>query len=263
MGDDCGGLFGQDAYSVRLDWGPTGAAAVCTDVVMVVDVLSFSTTVTVAVERGMRVFPFAWNDARAKDLATAQDAVVAVGRLEASKDDVATAPTLSPAGLLTGPVWPRVVMPSPNGATIAGRLQDAGATVAVGCLRNASAAAGWLAAALAAGQRVAVVAAGERWSDDDSLRPALEDHLGAGAVIWALSELVGDEGLSPEASAAADLFEACRGRLAQMMQTCVGGRELAAKGFSADVAVAADLDASTVVPVLVDGAFSDHRSWRV
>ena len=102
-----------------------------------------------------------------------------------------------------------------------------------------------------------MVAAGERWSRDDSLRPSLEDHLGAGAILSALAALAGGDGFSPEASVAADLFEASRGRLVRHIQTCVGGRELAAKGFAADVALAAGLDRSTVVPVLIRGAFED------
>ena len=53
---------GQAAYAVRFDWGPTGAAAVAegADLAVVVDVLSFTTTLTVAVERGMKVFPYRW-----------------------------------------------------------------------------------------------------------------------------------------------------------------------------------------------------------
>ena len=46
-----------------------------------VDVLSFTTTLTVAVERGMTVLPFAWKDARAAEYAAERDAVLAVGRL--------------------------------------------------------------------------------------------------------------------------------------------------------------------------------------
>ena len=44
----------QTASTLRLEWGPTGAAAVgpgC-GVAVVVDVLSFTTTVTVAADRG-------------------------------------------------------------------------------------------------------------------------------------------------------------------------------------------------------------------
>lgn len=93
-------LYGQGSYLVRLDWGAVGAQACLADVCVVVDVLSFSTSVTIAVERGMQVLPFPWKDARAADFAWANDAVLAVGRLEATKDGAVPAPSLSPAGLL-------------------------------------------------------------------------------------------------------------------------------------------------------------------
>ena len=61
--------FSQGRYQVRLDWGPAGAATLGADVVVVVDVLSFSTAVTVAVDRGTRVIPCPWSDERAAALA--------------------------------------------------------------------------------------------------------------------------------------------------------------------------------------------------
>jgi 2-phosphosulfolactate phosphatase len=57
--------WSQASYDVRFDWGPTGAAAMAADVTVVVDVLSFTTTLSVAVERGIEVFPFRWKDVRA------------------------------------------------------------------------------------------------------------------------------------------------------------------------------------------------------
>jgi 2-phosphosulfolactate phosphatase len=61
--------------------------------------------------------------------------------------------------------------------------------------------------------------------------------------------------MSPEALAAADLYEAGRRHLVERMRSCASARELAAKGFSSDVDAAAALDASRVVPVLRDGSF--------
>lgn len=248
-------LFGQSGFDVRLDWGPVGAAAAQADIAVVVDVLSFSTSVTIAVERGMQVLPYRWKGPQAAEFAAAHDAVLAVGRLEAAKPGAVPAPSLSPAGLLACEVTPRLVLPSPNGSTIAAALADGQSAVAVGCLRNARAVAAWLAPAAEAGRSIVVVAAGERWSYDDSLRPALEDHLGAGAILSWLVALGHGEGFSPEAQAAVDVFKASRDRLAERMRTCVGGRELSARGFGSDVEVAADLDVSTTVPLLVDGVF--------
>ena len=255
-------VFGQAPYRVRLDWGPVGARATQGGVAVVVDVLSFTTSVTVAVERGMRVLPFPWRDDRASDFARRRGAVLAVGRLEArtpGSTGVTGAPSLSPAGLLTCETVPSLVLPSPNGSTIAAALQQAAPAteVVAGCLRNASAVGDHLTAALDRGLSVSVVAAGERWAEDDSLRPALEDHLGAGAVLARVVERGHGALLSPEARAAADLFAATRPRLAEVLRACVGGRELMATGFADDVEVAAALDVATVVPVLGDGAFGD------
>jgi 2-phosphosulfolactate phosphatase len=247
--------FGQGEFAVRLDWGPVGAQATRADVAVVVDVLSFSTSVTVAVERGMRVYPYRWNGAQAAAFAAQHDAVVAVGRLEATRTGLVTAPSLSPASLLACEAVPRLILPSPNGSTIAAALRECGATVAIGCLRNAQAVARWLVPAVEAGRSVAVVAAGERWSSDNSLRPALEDHLGAGAILSGLVALVGGDYVSPEAWAAGEMFDAGLDQLRTRLHGCVSGRELTGQGFGADVDIAADLNASTIVPVLVDGAF--------
>lgn len=248
-------VFGQHRHAVRFDWGPVGAQVAEADLAVVVDVLSFSTSVCVAVERGMCVFPYRWKGPDAAAYARDHDAVLAVGRLESTLSDSPAPLSLSPAALLTAPSVPRLVLPSPNGSTITTILDEAGAQVVVGCFRNAAAVAELIAARLELGGSVAVIAAGERWRDDDSLRPALEDHLGAGAVLAALARLGYRKAMSPEATVAAVLFDAVRPRLSQSMHECVGARELEAMGFRSDVDVAASWDVSRVTPTLVDGAF--------
>lgn len=249
-------LYGQGSYLVRLDWGAVGAQACLADVCVVVDVLSFSTSVTIAVERGMQVLPFPSKDARAADFARENDAVLAVGRLEATKDGAVPSPSLSWAGLLACDPVPRLVLPSPNGSTIAAALREVGSAVLVGCLRNAAAVGRHLAVEAARGHSVAVVAAGERWGSDDSLRPALEDYLGAGAIISVLLALSPGLSVSPEAQAAARLFDASEHFLESWMRDSVGGRELSSLGFDADVAVATDLNSSDVVPAMVGATFT-------
>ncbi|QGN33236.1 2-phosphosulfolactate phosphatase [Microlunatus sp. Gsoil 973] len=252
-------LFGQRDFTVRFDWGPVGAEAMAADVAVVVDVLSFSTSVTIAVERGMRVFPYPWRGPRAEAFAAEHGAVLAMGRLEASRSPDLLAPSLSPVALQMCRFVPRVVLPSPNGSSIAELLRAGGSIVAAGCLRNAHAIAEWLAPTINAGRSVGVVAAGERWGGDDSLRPALEDHLGAGAILSELVELGFGDRMSPEAAAAAQLFDAASERLADRLHQCVGGRELIEAGFGTDVDVAAELNVSGSVPVLIDGAFRRAR----
>jgi 2-phosphosulfolactate phosphatase len=245
--------YAQTPYGVRFDWGPVGAERLgeqCSCVV-VVDVLSFTTSVTVAAEAGTRVFPYPWRDETAAMYAKDKHARLAVGRKQVSD---ANPWSLSPAALRRAPAADRLVLPSPNGSTIAAAAAKAGPTVVAGSLRNARATGRWLAAnAFGTPERpVAVIAAGERWPDG-SLRPAFEDLLGAGAVIAALTD-AGCSSVSPEAVVA----RVCVHTAADIpvaVTDCASGRELLAYGFAEDVAIATEIDASTTVPVLTDEAF--------
>lgn len=244
--------FMQAPHGVRFEWGPGGAANIASPGagLVIVDVLSFTTSVTVAVEAGTRVFPYAWRDDTAETFAGQKRAVLAVGRRSVT---AATPWSLSPAALRRAPFTPRLVLPSPNGSAIAAASRSD--TVVAGCLRNASAVGRWLAEqGFGTPERpLTVIAAGERWPDN-SLRPALEDLLGAGAIIAALR----DEKpvtLSPEAAAACACFQATPD-LAAAITYCVSGMELAAGGFAEDVAIATEINACTAVPVLTDEAFS-------
>jgi 2-phosphosulfolactate phosphatase len=68
-------------------------------------------------------------------------------------------------------------VPSPNGAALSFHTRHR--AVLAACLRNARVVAD---AAARLGSTVAVIAAGETWSSGE-FRPALEDLIGAGAVI--------------------------------------------------------------------------------
>ncbi len=231
---------------ICFEWGPTGAAAVVSSggVAVVVDVLSFTTTLSVAIDAGMTVFPFGWKDERAEAYAAQHDAVLARGR------SVREGVSLSPASVRAAVGVRRLVLPSPNGSSISFGLARSGATVVGASLRNATAVARWCADD---GRPVAVVAAGERWPDG-SLRPAVEDLWGAGAVLAALVD-GGAGDLSPEARVAEHAFRAVAPRLATELRGCASGRELVDAGFGADVDVAAELDVADAVPVLHEGAF--------
>ena len=244
--------FAQADYGVRFEWGLAGATQLAQQAgcLVVIDVLSFSTAVTVAVESGARVFPYRWRDATAAVFADRMDAGLAVGRSMASE----TSPwTLSPAALRRAPFTPRLVLPSPNGSTIAAAAE--GSTVVAGCLRNSTAVGRWLLdrGYGTAERPIAVIAAGERWPDG-SIRPALEDLLGAGAVIESLRR-GGAGSLSPEAAVAAAAY-AGTADVGAAVASCASGRELICGGYADDVAIATELNACEVVPVLADGAFA-------
>ncbi len=233
-------IYDQAEFAVRCEWGAQGVAqlAPISDVVIIVDVLSFTTSVDIAVGRGATVYPYGFRNDSARTYA------VAVGALLADHRHSAAGYTLSPASLLSIPAGTRIVLPSPNGSTLS---VSTGATPTLaGCLRNAQAVA---AAARTFGERIAVIPAGERWRDG-SLRPAWEDWAGAGAII---AHLPGTH--SPEAAAALAAFMAARDNLAAWMRGCSSGKELIEDGFAQDVELAAALNASRVAPRLHLGAY--------
>jgi 2-phosphosulfolactate phosphatase len=233
--------FSQAEFDVRCEWGEHGVAqlAPISDVVVVVDVLSFSTSVEIATSRHAMIFPYRWHDASAAVFAASVGAIVAHARRGGPGS------SLSPQSLVQLPRGTRLVMPSPNGATLT--LGPGTVPTIAGCVKNAQAVA---AAAQTYGKRIAIIPAGERWSSDRSLRPALEDWVGAGAII---SHLVGT--LSPEAHAAATTFRGVQSDLAGLLQSCGSGKELMARGFASDVRLASTLNVSTCVPVFRDGAY--------
>ncbi|MEV4809484.1 2-phosphosulfolactate phosphatase [Micromonospora avicenniae] len=245
-------VFAQPGSGARFDWGLTGAAElgrVCAALV-VVDVLSFTTAVEVAASRGMRVHPFPWGE-QAAEYASRIGATVAVGRRQTNPEQPWS---LSPAALSTAPVVADLVLPSPNGSAISAAASATGLPVVAACLRNARAVGRWLRRQGygSSAAPVGVIAAGERWPDG-SLRPGVEDQLGAASVLDALSGVPG--GLSVEAAMALAAL-ASTPDVPAAVRGCVSGRELTEGGFAGDVEIAVQVDVSDVVPVLHQGVFS-------
>ena len=126
-------------------------------VVVVVDVLSVTTTLSVAVDLGIEVFPSRLRDASAAAFAASRGAVLAVGRREAGPTGVSLSPVAvrraaADGGPLT--VTNRLVLPSPNGAAISRQLGEANALVVGACLRNGTACAEWAVKAVRGPARV-------------------------------------------------------------------------------------------------------------
>jgi 2-phosphosulfolactate phosphatase len=239
------------AAGVGFAWGLQGALATTepAGALVIVDVLSFTTSVTVAVGRGTTVYPHRWPDPSVEASAAENNAAWAVSRRDISVDHPWS---LSPTHLLSAPAPERLVLPSPNGSTIAASV--AATEVLAGCLRNATAVADWLVRHDYGGRErpVTVVAAGEHWPNGD-LRPALEDLLGAGAIIAALVRH--EATLSPDAAAANAAWVAARKDLYNVLRSCPSGQELTADGYDTDVVLAAEHDTQDTVPILAAGAF--------
>ncbi|MBV8370339.1 MAG: 2-phosphosulfolactate phosphatase [Candidatus Eremiobacteraeota bacterium] len=97
---------------------------------------------------------------------------------------------------------------------------------------------------------VAIVCAGEANGF------ALEDALGAGALVDALLAQIGDVELRDGARAAALLYRSVASRLPDAIASADHAQSLAHKGFAADITTSAALDTLTVVPTLRDGILS-------
>lgn len=219
--------FEQAGYALRFDWGQDGAARAGArgDVVVIVDTLRFSTTVAAHLATGATVEPRHWKD---------------------GSDTSLLSPRSAGARGLGGPI----ALASPNGAMCCRAASEAGASaVFAGALVNARAVA---AAVQGLASPTTVLACGERWPDG-SLRFAIEDLLGAGAIIAALPNLPS----SPEAKAARAAFLGAKKQLLARLLACGSGIELIDKGHEGDVHYAAQLSSLTVAPRLTNGIFSN------
>lgn len=133
---------------------------------------------------------------------------------------------------------------------------ETGAHVVVAGIRNAAAVATHvLDVQRSRGDRtsIAVIAAGE--ADASGPRFAVEDLLGAGAVVAALGDL-GIDHASPDAAVAGEGFRALRGAVRHLLTASGTGRLRSDAGERELVLAAAARDAASVVPVLRDGVFT-------
>ena len=206
-------------------------------IIIIIDVLSFSTCIEIINSRGAIAYPYQWQDKSATAFASSMNAELADKRGSGCY-------SLSPASLISITHRTRLVLPSPNGSSLS--LAVTTVPILTGCLRNCQAVA---LAAMEYGQTIAVIPAGEKWTDG-SLRPSFEDLVGAGAII---SYLKGS--LSPEAKLALAAYQGVHQTLEHLIKHCVSGQELIQRGFERDVELAAELNISDCVPTLIDGVY--------
>ena len=233
-------IYDQTGYDIACEWSAEGVSTLAptADVVIVVDVLTFTTCVEFATNQGAIIYPYRWKDETMYDFARKFNAEVA----DRNNPNGFSLSVTTLQNLLENT---RLVLPSPNGSTVS-LLAVEGVHVIAGCLRNCRAVAE---SAMRKGKRIAVIPAGERWKND-TLRPCVEDLIGVGAII---SYLKGK--LSPEALTAKTAFETISADLIENLKNCVSGREKIARGEESDIHLAAELNRSDCVPILENGAF--------
>lgn len=235
-------------HDIKFEWGHNGIASLgpSSDAMVLVDVLSFTTCVDIAVSRGATVYPYAWNDESASDYAASHDALLALGRGSAVSKNTYT---LSPESLTVIPADTRLVLPSPNGSSLT-LLASEYCSVFAACLRNYRAVAAYVQDRY---KRISIIACGERWPGDE-LRPAIEDLLGAGAVV---AELTGAKSI--EALFVENCYVSQKDRIQELVKGCVSGQELCERGFEVDILHATELNISQSVPECIDQIYVDQR----
>jgi 2-phosphosulfolactate phosphatase len=241
--------FDQAGYRCRLEWGRRGARAAVArgDVLVVVDVLSFASATITAIEHGAIIYPCR-HDEDPAIVAERVGGEAAVGRRDVPHSGRFS---LSPLTYLHAGPGTRIVLGSPNGATCS-RYASQVPYLFVGALLNAAAVAAAITSVLKTTEHcVTLLACGERWttpSEDGELRFAIEDLLGAGAILARLPFAK-----SPEARVCEDTFTSAQADLATVLWECGSGRELRERGFGADVEHAARLNLYAAVPVMRAG----------
>ena len=125
-------FYDQTEFDVRFEWGEQGVSRLAphSDVVVIVDVLSFSTCVDIATSNGAVILPYRWQDESAIAFAQSRQAEMASFTRRYTGGY-----SLSPTSLLAIPARTRLVLPSPNGATLT--FLAGSTSVLTGCLRNA------------------------------------------------------------------------------------------------------------------------------
>jgi 2-phosphosulfolactate phosphatase len=143
---------------IRFEWGPVGAAelAKSSDVIIVVDIFSFTTATDVATSRGAAIYPYPTQGPSARRFAQEIGGLLAVDRRDLSAERPYS---LWPRSLESIPAGTKLVLPSLNGSAISSAAVNSQRQVLAGCLRNRSAVA---LMALKLGRTIGVIAAGER-----------------------------------------------------------------------------------------------------
>lgn len=243
--------YSQSEFDIRLEWGGQAVDYLArnADCVIVVDVMSFSSCVSIAVDNGARIYPFPWKDKSALEYSARR------GIRTASFDRRFTGEgySLSPKSLQHITRGESILLPSPNGSSVSFRARDAGSSVFSGCFRNINA----TASACRNYKRILIIPCGERWPDG-SLRPSVEDYVAAGAIISA----IGRKNCSSEAQAAVAAWTFHKKTDLSLLYECSSAKELKLRGFAEDVALCLEQNAAGTACKLFGDFYSNEEMFR-
>jgi 2-phosphosulfolactate phosphatase len=238
---------------VHVEWGAIGAklAASRGDIVAIVDVLSFSTSVIVVLANGATALSY--SNQEIQEQGGREKVEIRLNAQIISRDRASTESrfSLSPVSLKTVTPNDRIVLTSINGAHCVASASKS-PIVIIGALINRRATAEAITRLLHLNEaiRCTLVACGELWSsilpDQEGMRPSIEDLIGAGAIAEALSS---EFPLSMEAQNAVQIFNSNRDDLFHVLSSSISGRQLISRQFEGDVELASDLDSEREVAV--------------
>lgn len=231
-------------YAATVACGPEGLDAALRrgDIAVIVDVLRFSSTVTTAVANGFTVLPRSGPDDGART----------------STGDIPRRATLSPLDFVNPRSSEEVLLASPNGAFLAGKIgeKDRGF---IGCFLNARCVARIVSGvAVKEGRDVTLVAAGE--IEEDRIegvripRFAIEDWLGCGSI---LSEMRMER--TAEAEVCAGSYDACKADLVDLIRRSLSGRYLIGRGKECDISHCVQRNIYDIVPVVRAGTIVKYE----
>jgi 2-phosphosulfolactate phosphatase len=222
------------------------------NIVVVVDVLRFSSAVVTAIANGFIIYP-------ASDYKKGTDLATSIGAELSGRPDEARY-SISPSSFMNATGDDKeVILPSPNGSTCAELIREDEIGY-IGCLLNAKAV-GRHVSQIAFDKKkdVTVIAAGEQKAIDTGERIvydlkssyrvfAIEDYLGAGAIIC-YSVL----NKSRAARACERAFKRSRDRLEKLLHISFSGKYLIQHNLKKDIEHAIQLNRYDVVPVVRAG----------
>jgi 2-phosphosulfolactate phosphatase len=231
--------------TAHVDFGPEGAnsAAQKGNIVVIVDVLRFSTTVSTAIANGFTIVP----------CATRAEAEEMSGKTGVTRY------SLSPLDYMNPKNPEEVILVSPNGAACAKALWK-DTLGFIGCFLNAGSLARVLndiASTLA--KDVALIAAGEvREDQENDLRTrrfSIEDFLGCGFILSVLKMR-----LTAEADLCMRAFDASRRDYTALIRNSLSGQYLINRRYGDDITHAVQRNIYGIVPVVERGRFVAYKT---
>jgi 2-phosphosulfolactate phosphatase len=214
------------------------------DIIVIVDVLRFSSTVCTAVANGFSVVAFSHPNKAA--------------RYSEESGTPMSGPTgnakysLSPLDYLNPKAPEEIALVSPNGAALV-RMIDGTAKAFIGCFLNSRALGRYLAMlSRGANKGISLIAAGEaaegKYENLKQRRFAIEDYLGCGAILTELSM-----SKTAEATVCQRAFESCKHDYVKLIGESLSGKYLSERGFGFDISHCVQRNLYDCIPAIQSG----------